>query len=233
MPDKNNSNTVISILRQKIISGEFPAGKRLAEIPTAESLGVSRTPIRIAFRDLEQEGLLEKLPKRGYLVRKITQSTIRDGVELRGTLEGLAVRQAIEKGITEDCIRELSECLKQGDDIFNKGHLISDDIAIYQAMNHRFHKIIVEASQNKAIGNALSLNEHLPFASVNAIAYNPNQLEQEFRRLQFAHMQHHYIVEAIQNSQAARAEALMKEHAHATISHAELFNEDYVLIKSE
>lgn len=233
MSEKNNSNAVISILRQKIISGEFPAGKRLAEIPTAESLGVSRTPIRIAFRDLEQEGLLEKLPKRGYLVRQVTPSDIRDGVELRGVLEGLAIRQAIEKGIANDVVYALTQCLKQGDSIFNKDHLISDDVIIYRSMNHRFHQLIVKASQNTAIESALNLNEHLPFASVNAIAYNPQQLKQEFRRLQFAHMQHHCIVEAIQNSQAARAEALMKEHAHATISHAELFNEDYVLVKAK
>ena len=88
-----NGQSVIRILRDKIISGEFAAGERLAEIPTAERLGISRTPVRIAFRALAQEGLLEKLPRRGYQVRNVTKAQICDSVEVRGVLEGLAARQ--------------------------------------------------------------------------------------------------------------------------------------------
>ncbi len=53
-----DSGTVVATLRQMIVKGRLAAGERLAEIPVAESLGVSRTPVRLAFRALEQEGLL-------------------------------------------------------------------------------------------------------------------------------------------------------------------------------
>ncbi|GAB3098001.1 GntR family transcriptional regulator [Pseudomaricurvus hydrocarbonicus] len=59
---------VLSTLRQMIISRELAPGERVTEIPTAERLGISRTPLRI----LEQEGLLEKQARRGYRVRLIT-----------------------------------------------------------------------------------------------------------------------------------------------------------------
>lgn len=98
---KTQSNVVTS-LRQMILDGELKAGARLAEIPTSEKLGVSRTPVRIAFRALEQEGLLTKLPRRGYEVRSVSTEEIIGAVEVRGVLEGLAARQAAERGLSED-----------------------------------------------------------------------------------------------------------------------------------
>jgi len=99
---------VLSTLRQMIISGELEAGQRIAEIPTADRLGVSRTPVRIAFRALEQEGLLIKLERRGYRVRQVTQGEVAGAIEVRGVLEGLAALQAAERGLTAEQIGRAS-----------------------------------------------------------------------------------------------------------------------------
>ena len=72
-----DSTSVVAMLRQMIVSGRLPAGERVAEIPVADSLGVSRTPVRLAFRSLEQEGLLEKAGKRGYVVRRFSDADVR------------------------------------------------------------------------------------------------------------------------------------------------------------
>jgi len=221
----SDGQSVVRILRDKIISGEFAAGARLAEIPTAEALGVSRTPIRIAFRALAQEGLLEKLPRRGYQVRRVTQLQISDSVQVRGVLEGLAARQAAEVGLSDENHDVLLKCLNDGDRLFTNGHLTAQDIEDYQTMNMQFHNAIIGASGNHAIPAALALNEHLPFASVNALAFNPKNLTKEYQRFHYAHMQHHAIFHAIVNGQGARAEALMKEHAHATLAYSELFGD--------
>ena len=69
----SSGQQVLLKLRKMIISGELEGGARIAEIPTAELLGVSRQPVRIAFRLLEQEGLLIKNPTRGYTVREISE----------------------------------------------------------------------------------------------------------------------------------------------------------------
>ena len=59
------SSAIVVQLRQGILDGHYPAGTRLAEIPVANALGVSRTPVRLAFRTLQQEGLLQTVGKRG------------------------------------------------------------------------------------------------------------------------------------------------------------------------
>jgi len=219
-----DKQSVICILRDKIISGEFTAGERLAEIPTAERLGVSRTPIRIALRALESEGLLEKLPRRGYCVRNITLPQISDSVQVRGVLEGLAARQAAEAGITDTMKNDLLLCISAGDKIFEKGYLKEQDIEKYQKMNIQFHQLIISASNNSAINAALALSEHLPFASVNALAFNPDDMKKEYKRLYYAQLQHHAIFEALIHGQGARAEGLMKEHAQATLAYSKAFD---------
>jgi GntR family transcriptional regulator of vanillate catabolism len=223
-----DGQSVIRILRDMIISGEFSSGKRLAEIPTAERLGVSRTPVRIAFRALAQEGLLEKLPRRGYQVRNVTQAQIVDSVEVRGVLEGLAARQTAEAGLSESIKAEIQACLMVGDQLFKKGVLAEQDIEKYHEMNMYFHALIITASGNSAISAALALSEHLPFASVSALAFNPKQMQQEYRRLFYAHTQHHAIYHALINGQSARAEALMKEHAHSALANSELFDKESI-----
>lgn len=214
---------VLSALRQMIISGELSAGERLAEIPTAAQLSVSRMPVRIAFRTLEQEGLLTKLPRRGYRVRQVTTEEINGAVEVRGVLEGLAAIQAAQKGLSDRQRQGLIECLAQGDALFAKGYVSEEDLEAYHDLNRRFHGLIIEASSNPAISAAMARDEHLPFASISALAIDRNHMQLEYRRFNYAHMQHHAAFDAIEHGQGARAEAIMREHANATLRYAELF----------
>ncbi|SFT87288.1 GntR family transcriptional regulator [Pseudomonas marincola] len=214
---------VLNLLRKMIIDGEFPAGERLAEIPTAERLGVSRMPVRMAFRALEQEGLLIRLGARGFTVKQMTADDLAGAVEVRGVLEGLAARQAAERGIPTGIREVLLSCLEQGDQLFAKGYVSEEDLAEYHDINKRFHQAIIDASNNMAIAEALARNEHLPFASVSSLAVDRNDLALEYRRFNFAHMQHHTVVDALLSGQGARAEMIMREHANATLRYAHLF----------
>ncbi|ELS42778.1 MULTISPECIES: GntR family transcriptional regulator [Pseudomonas] len=215
--------TVLVALRKMIASGELAAGERLMEVPTAELFGVSRMPVRMAFRTLEQEGLLVPFGGRGFQVRSISPMEIAGAVDVRGVLEGLAARQMAERGVTQEARDELEACLVQGDALFEKGHVTEDDLEVYHDMNMRLHRVIVEGSGNRAIADALSRNDHLPFASVTALAVDRDNLIREYRRFNFAHMQHHAVVDALANGQGARAEAIMREHANATLRYAEIF----------
>ena len=215
--------TVLVSLRKMIASGELAAGERLMEVPTAERFGVSRMPVRMAFRTLEQEGLLVSFGGRGFQVRSISPHEIAGAVEVRGVLEGLAARQMAEIGVSQQARDELETCLVQGDALFAKGFVTEDDLEVYHDLNMRLHRVIVEGSGNPAIADALARNDHLPFASVTALAVDRNDLVREFRRFNFAHMQHHAVVDALINGQSARAEAIMREHANATLRYAEVF----------
>ncbi|WP_122668312.1 GntR family transcriptional regulator [Pseudomonas viridiflava] len=215
--------TVLVSLRKMISSGELAAGERLMEVPTAERFGVSRMPVRMAFRTLEQEGLLVPFGGRGFQVRSISPHEIAGAVEVRGVLEGLAARQMAEIGVSQQARDELETCLVQGDALFAKGFVTEDDLEVYHDLNMRLHRVIVEGSGNPAIADALARNDHLPFASVTALAVDRNDLVREFRRFNFAHMQHHAVVDALINGQSARAESIMREHANATLRYAEIF----------
>ncbi|RUM49986.1 MAG: GntR family transcriptional regulator [Marinomonas sp.] len=216
---KKNQTNVLSELRQMILEGALSAGSRIAEVPTAEMLGVSRTPVRIAFRALEQEGLLTKLAGRGYEVRSISVEEIMGAVEVRGVLEGLAARQAAERGLSLEHQQALASLLEEGDQILDVESLQEADLERYQQMNKRFHDIVIEAAHNPAIQAALSRNEHLPFASSSALAFDKKHMQREARRFQFAHQQHHHVYHAIMNGLGTRAEGIMREHANATLGY--------------
>ena len=90
------------------------------------------------------------------------------------------------------------------DTLFAKGFIAEADFQTYHALNLRFHRVIIEASGNPAIAMALALNDRLPFASVGALAVDRKNLAGEFRRLAFAHMQHHLAFDALVHGQGAR-----------------------------
>lgn len=215
---------VLVALRQQIASGALPGGTRLAEIPTAQALGVSRMPVRMALRVLEQEGLLVKAGARGYTVRSVTLDDIVAAVEVRGVLEGLAALRAAERGLSPATDGLLRACLAQGDALFVKGYLIAADIAAYEDVNSLFHNALLDAGATQAIRQALARNDHLPFASVKALVADKTRLDREYRRLNYAHMQHHAVYDAVTRGQGARAEALMREHAKATLAYTDLLD---------
>lgn len=210
----SSGQQVLIELRKMIISGEIPGGARMAEIPTAEMLGVSRQPVRMAFKLLEQEGLLLKNPTRGYTVREISPKLIQDALEVRGVLEGLAAKKLAEKGLSTQQKDQLMQCIIQIEPIFKKTELSNEDIEIYHYYNTIFHNTIIQGSDNIAIVQALSKNNQLPMASAQALTYDKNNPLSEIRRLHHAHIQHCAIFNALKNRDSARAESLMREHSH-------------------
>ena len=199
-------------LREMILRGELPPGERLAEVALAERLGVSRTPIRQALPALAREGLLSAAGRRGYVVRSFSPQDVLDAIETRGLLEGLAARRIAEKGATPELIRSLKDCLSQGDAILAKRRFESADEQRYSEMNGRFHALIVEGAGSRILADALARNDHVPFASASAVAFSQDTA-QLLPVLNYAHRQHHAIVQALENRESARAEALMREHA--------------------
>ena len=99
-------DVVFNTLRQAILKGELAPGERLMEIQLAEKLGVSRTPIREAIRKLELEGLVLMIPRRGAEVARISEKSMRDVLEVRRSLEELAIELACQR-MTDEEFKEL------------------------------------------------------------------------------------------------------------------------------
>jgi GntR family transcriptional regulator of vanillate catabolism len=204
---------VLVQLRDLILKGEFAPGERLAEIPIAQKLGASRTPVRLAFSSLEQEGLVEPSPSGGYLIKKFTPQEIADAIAVRGHLEGMAARLVAEHGPSRQLLQQLQGCLQEGDRVLEKHSLDYDDCAGYIEMNDRFHRLIVEGAGNAALVRAIDLNNGLPFASPSAtLPMQQTSGEEGHEWLRLAHRQHHSLVQAMEKREGARAQWLAEEH---------------------
>jgi len=106
------SQVVARQIRDAIGAGSLRPGERLVETDIAAGLGVSKTPVREALRELEAEGLVVIVPGRGSFVREMSAADIRDIAMLRATLEGLALRLAIQRGPDPDWNSSLREALE-------------------------------------------------------------------------------------------------------------------------
>ncbi|MGL5258596.1 MAG: GntR family transcriptional regulator [Lachnospiraceae bacterium] len=135
-------DVVFKTLRKGILTGELKPGERLMEIHLANKLGVSRTPIREAIRKLELEGLVTMIPRRGAEVAQITEKSMKDVLEVRRSLDSLAVELACKR-ITDDEIEELRlACLEFEDAIKTKSvtQIAKADVSL--------HDIIFRATRN-------------------------------------------------------------------------------------
>ncbi len=210
-----NSRVIVRI-REMILHGQLAPGQRVREVELAGTLGVSRTPVREALPILAQEGMLTQLDTRGFVVREFTPQEIMDAIDVRGVLEGLAARILAEQGPARRVMQALYECLREGDDIFAKRHLVESDEERYGDMNKQFHSLIVQGAGSKVISDAIERNDRIPFAAAHAIAFDRVDLRRMYDMLWFSHRQHHAIVQALENGEGQRVAALMFEHAYVT-----------------
>lgn len=215
---------VIVTLRKMIASGQLKSGERIAEIPTAEALGVSRMPVRTALRALEQEGLVVKLGARGYAARGVAADQIRCAIEVRGVLEGYAARRAAELGLDAEAEAALAACLSAGDALFAAGRFLDSDLDRYHDYNLTFHNTLVAAARNPAVEEALARNNYQPFASAGAMALDWDDLDAEFRHLLSAHRQHREVFDAMRRGDAETAERIMRDHAFAAVRNSKVFD---------
>lgn len=129
-------------LREGILTGSIRPGTRMMEVDMAEEMGVSRTPIREAIRKLEKEGLVTIKPRKGAYASEISVKSMMDILEVRSNLEGLAAYLAAQRmSLAEKA--ELLKMLEQFEEAVRKGDM--------QGMiwaDSRFHRMIVDASQN-------------------------------------------------------------------------------------
>ena len=211
MADKHSR--VVVRIREMILQGELRPGQRVREVELASKLGVSRTPVRESLPILAQEGVLTQLDTRGFVVRAFTPQEIMDAIDVRGVLEGLAARMLAEQGPPRRLLHSLQECLREGDAIFAKGHLVQADEATYGDMNRKFHSLIIQGAGSKVVAEAIERNSTIPFAAAHAIAFDKVDLPRMYDWLRYAHLHHHAIVQALENGEGARVAALMYEHA--------------------
>jgi DNA-binding GntR family transcriptional regulator len=184
-------------LKDSIIKGHLKPGERIAEPELAERFGISRTPVREAFRQLESEGFLTVIPRRGATVSPITDRDVKEFYTIKALLEGYAARIACPK-FTEKEIRKM-ESLNSQMSTFTE----NDDVKNFLRSDNQLHDVFLEVCGNEKL-----------FSLVHTVV-------QQFERLRIAALsipgrmkksvsQHKDIIEAFKKKKANLVEKLVR-----------------------
>lgn len=194
---------VFTTMRQAIIEGDFKPGQRLMEVQLAEQMGVSRTPVREAIRKLELEGLVVMVPRKGAYVAGLSSEDIKEVVEIRAVLEGLAAKQA-SKNSTQEDIDKLENILVGFEKAAAENNII--DLINYDT---EFHDVIYKAAKNtKLIQMINALREQVQRYRV---AYFT-----QIHKIDVLIVEHRNMLDAIVSKDAFKAREIAERHIATT-----------------
>lgn len=199
--DNSLRGRVFRKLREDILSSVYEDQEELREITIGEEMGVSRTPVREALRQLELEGLVTIIPNKGAYVTSIKAKDVADIYHVRSMLEGLCARWATEH-ITDEQIGRLEEILVLSEFHVQRGN---GDTAQVSELDGKFHQVLYEASDSRILEHVLS-----DFHKYVQMARRLSVKKKE--RAEKSIAEHRDILEAIRNKDADLAEKLANQH---------------------
>lgn len=189
-------------LLDEIRNGALPPGARLREIELAERMGISRTPVREAIRQLESDGLVTHLPRQGATIRSLDHAEVVELYEMRAVLEGTAARLAARAA--SDI--EIAELVALNDELAQ-----TPAGAQAREINRIFHRTLIEAARNRFLIKAMSaLQKTLLILGPTTLA-DPTRAEA-------AVAEHGAVLVALMARDGAGAEAAMRAHVEAALS---------------
>jgi len=154
--EKTIRRKIYEYLREQLLSGKMQPHQHLIEAKIALDIGTSRTPVREALHSLELEGLIESIPRVGYVVKPISEQEVEEICEIRAAIEGLAARWAMEKAHGK-LVTELQKNISIAEDKVSKG-----DVRAFVDMDSKFHEIISRFSgSQRLLELAQTLRRHM------------------------------------------------------------------------
>jgi phosphonate utilization transcriptional regulator len=190
-------------VERMILSGELTSGAKLNEAEIATRLGVSRGPVREAFRALEEAGLVRTEKNRGVFVRVIAIDEADQIFELRATFDQMAGRK-LAATLTDEQRKELRGLLERMEKATARG-----DLDAYHEVNLRFHDALVEFAGNQKLVQAYR-------RVVNELNLFRRHSLAQHDRLPNSTREHRKILEAISSGNAETAGNLLYEHVMAS-----------------
>lgn len=199
--DNSLRGRVFRKLREDILSGVYEDQEELREITIGEEMGVSRTPVREALRQLELEGLVTIIPNKGAYVTSIKAKDVADIYHVRSMLEGLCARWATEH-ITDEQIGRLEEILVLSEFHVQRGN---GDTAQVSELDGKFHQVLYEASDSRILEHVLSdFHKYVQMARTHSV--------ESRERAEKSIEEHRAILEAIKGKDEDQAERLANAH---------------------
>lgn len=220
------THTVLTSLRERIVTGEIAPDTRLRAEGLAAEMNVSRTPIRSALAVLSAEGLVSYSVNRGYTVRTMSLGDIFDAIEARGALESLAARASVDLGWAPEALERLEGLARAGREIVEAGQWSEAIELKWYTINRQFHAQILHAAQNTALRNAIRMTLVYPLFGDAArlcptvSACVPPRLRQVPAtppdHIRQSQDDHEKILAAIKAEDSIEAGRLMSDHVLAT-----------------
>lgn len=200
---RNLRQMAVDTLRQAITTGEFPPGSHLGEVQVSEQLGISRGTLREAFRQLQQEGLVEYGERGRVTVRSISEKDIINTFTVRAALEALAGETLAASYYREEHCRRLRTAV----DRMAQATRVSLEAQIEADL--AFHELLCELSENDALVRSWKLLE------------GPIRMCIMYRGLERALSnmspgRHLEIVTAIESGDPVKTQSVISEHMVAT-----------------
>ena len=190
---------VFNKIREDILSGKYKENDELKEIAIGEELGVSRTPVREAFRQLELEGLIQIVPNKGAYVTGITIEDVKDIYMIRSKLEGLCAAWACEH-ITDEQLEEMEENIYLAKFHAERGHF--EQMA---ELDSRFHEILYESCNSKMLEHLLKdFHQYVQRVRKKTLSTTERGIA--------SNHEHQMIMEAIKSKNPEEAERLATVH---------------------
>jgi DNA-binding GntR family transcriptional regulator len=191
---------ILETIRDAILKGTMKPGERVSEPDLAERFGISRTPIREAFRQLESEGYLEVIPRKGAVVASLSERDVEEFYAIKIILEGFAARMAAEKLSEKDIERleSINERLKQ---IAKEG-----DVKTFFRVHNEFHEVFIKAAGNEKL-----------FEMINHLVLRFKRLRlaslSQPGRMEISVEEHRNMIQAFKNHDGDRADNLVRHAA--------------------
>ncbi len=186
-------------LREQLLNGEIPPHQHLVETKIAKEVGISRTPIREALHSLELEGLIESIPRVGYVVKPINEDEVEEICEIRAAIEGVGARWAMEKA-PQKLIEDLRRNISVSEEIVAQGHPKA-----FVELDAQFHEIIAGLSGSRRLQElGQTLRRHMLRYRIQSIYLTENVLR--------AIEGHKGILEAIEKGHLEEVNRAIKHH---------------------
>jgi DNA-binding GntR family transcriptional regulator len=189
---------IVESLERDILEGVLEPGERIIEAVVCEKLGVSRSPLREAFRRLETRGFVVHQPRKGVSVARLSLKEARDIYVIRASLESLATRLAVERG-DPAVLQELKTLNQQMIDIAE-----SEDLRLYFPLNKAFHEALVGACGNERLIRMIDQFEKQTQRYRLEVLSTKGRIRESARK-------HAALIELFEKGDAAGSESLRRE----------------------
>jgi len=206
LPDfKNNalSKSIANHISEQIMTGELKPGEKLVEQDYAKKYGTSRAPIREAIYLLTIEGLVERIPRKGAIVKEYTEDEIYDLLEIRNMLENMAMERIKKHGIEQNLLKEMNQLLKKMKKV--------KDVYSYTKLNHAFHMYLIEMSKSETIKD-MYLRLGLPLLRIQSISF---AYEKNIKK---SIAEHEIIIHLLEAQKVNEVSAVLSKHNEDVIS---------------